>query len=150
MNKWFKNVPIRPLKGETLLIKTDWEKQVILNRGVYMVRGSSPGQFKVGATYNFNDNSPGTTDQGRVELEEKLKELILFPYEVISQDWGVRPTTPDRRPILGTHPESDRLVIFNGLGTKGVSLAPYFSEVLICWLENKGTLNEEVSVTRYK
>lgn len=150
MNKWFKNVPIRPLKGETLLIKTDWEKQVILNRGVYMVRGSSPGQFKVGATYNFNDNSPGTTDKGRVELEEKLKELILFPYEVISQDWGVRPTTPDRRPILGIHPESDRLVIFNGLGTKGVSLAPYFSEVLICWLENKGTLNEEVSVTRYK
>jgi glycine/D-amino acid oxidase-like deaminating enzyme len=149
-NKWFKNIPIRPLKGETLLIKTDWTKQVILNRGVYMVQASLPGEFKVGATYSFNDNSPGTTDKGRVELEEKLKELIRFPYEIIGQDWGVRPTTPDRRPILGAHPENDCLIIFNGLGTKGVSLAPYFSEVLIRWLENKGTLNEEVSVTRYK
>jgi glycine/D-amino acid oxidase-like deaminating enzyme len=149
-NKWFRNLPIRPLKGETLAIKSDWKKDVILNRGVYMVPGNHPGECKIGSTYNFNDNSSEITQAGRQELIEKLEELIRLPYEIVDQDWGVRPTTPDRRPILGSHPDSEKLVIFNGLGTKGVSLAPYFSEVLIHWLEKKGTLHKAVAITRYK
>jgi glycine oxidase len=104
----------------------------------------------VGSTYNFNDISVGITEAGRRELEQKLREIMTIPYEVIGQEWGLRPTTPDRRPLLGNHPESDRLIIFNGLGTKGVSLAPYFSEVLLRWLENSGSLNKDVALTRYK
>lgn len=148
-NKWFRDLPIRPLKGEILTIKSEWHKDVILNRGVYMVPGGAPGEYRVGSTYN-NDGIPGISERGRVELEEKLRELVQFPYMVMTQEWGLRPTTADRRPILGCHPENDRLVIFNGLGTKGVSLAPYFSEVLFRWLENKEPLNKEVSITRYK
>lgn len=148
-NKWFKDLPIRPLKGEILTIKSAWYKDVIFNRGVYMVPGDMHGEYRVGSTYN-NDVLPGISVKGRHELEEKLSELVQFPYTVTAQTWGIRPTTADRRPILGSHPENDRLVIFNGLGTKGVSLAPYFSEVLFRWLENKGPLNKEVSITRYK
>lgn len=148
--KRFKGLPIRPLKGEMLDIKIDFEKDVILNRGVYMVPAGAPGKYRVGATYRFNDNSACVTKPGKQELEQKLKALISIPYEVVGQEWGIRPTTTDRRPLLGSYPESDRFVIFNGLGTKGVSLAPYFSEVLIRWLENEGPLNKEVSVTRYK
>jgi glycine/D-amino acid oxidase-like deaminating enzyme len=133
-----------------LTIKIGWEKDVIINRGVYIVPGGTPGQYRVGSTYKYDDTSEAVTEEGRQELEGKLKDLIRLPYEVVGHDWGVRPTSPDRRPVLGAHPESDRLVVFNGLGTKGVSLAPYFSEVLIHWLENKGTLNKEVAVTRYK
>lgn len=147
---WFKDLPIRPLKGETLTIKTDWKKDVILNRGVYMVPGMVSGEFRVGATYNLDDLTPEITAEAREELEKKLNELACFPYEVEGQTWGLRPTTRDRRPILGSHPKYDRIVIFNGLGTKGVSLAPYFSEVLVRWLENSEVLNKEVSITRYK
>jgi glycine oxidase len=146
----FKALPLRPLKGEIILIKSDWKKHVIPNRGVYMVPGNGPDEYRVGATYQFNDASAGSSDAGRKELEQKLKTLIEVPYTVIGQDWGVRPTTADRRPILGKYPESDRLIIFNGLGTKGVTLAPYFSEVLIHWLENSGSLNKDVALTRFK
>jgi glycine oxidase len=149
-SKWFTGLPLRPLKGETLTIKTQWKKDVILNRGVYMVPGSVPDEYRVGATYNFHDQTPGITGQGREELEEKLQHLIRFPYEVLQQDWGFRPTTHDHRPLLGAHPQFPQLIIFNGLGTKGVSLAPYFSDVLIRWTENKGSLNKDVAVTRYK
>jgi glycine/D-amino acid oxidase-like deaminating enzyme len=41
-------------------------------------------------------------------------------------------------------------VIFNGLGTKGVSLAPYFSKVLATWLEKGIPVNKEVDIHRYK
>jgi glycine/D-amino acid oxidase-like deaminating enzyme len=149
-NKWSAGLPVRPLKGETLTIKTAWEKDLIANRGVYVVPGDAPGEYRVGATYKFNDNSHFITGEGRKELEEKLQDLIRFPYIVLRHDWGVRPTIPDRRPIMGSCANSDRLVIFNGLGTKGVSLAPYFSEALICWLENARPLNKDVDVTRYK
>jgi glycine oxidase len=148
-NPWFNKIPIRPLKGETITIKSQWQRHVILNRGVYMVPGIGSDEWRVGSTYNYNVTEPGVTEKGRKELSEKLSDLINFPFTIVSQDWGIRPTTIDRRPILGTHRESERLVIFNGLGTKGVSLAPYFSEVLIRWVMGEGPLHKDVDVTRY-
>jgi glycine oxidase len=144
--KLFSWLPVRPLKGETLTIKTSDNVNVIFNRGVYAV----PFIWKVGATYEFKDLTPTVTAQGREELIEKLNELVKFPYEIVNQEWGFRPTTPDRRPILGAHPEYPNAIIFNGLGTKGVSLAPYFSKVLTNWLENDTPINKEVDIQRYK
>ena len=144
--KFFSWLPIRPLKGETLSIATPSLVSKIYNRGVYVV----PEIWKVGATYQFNDTSPSVTETGRAELIAKLNELVSFPYQVVGQSWGMRPTTPDRRPIIGAHPEYPCVVIFNGLGTKGVSLAPYFSKVLTAWLENGVPVNKEVDIHRYK
>lgn len=148
-NPWFGYLPIRALKGEFLTIQCEWEKDVILNRGVYMVPGSGHSQWRVGATFNREDNLRELTVAARLELSRKLETLIRMPYSVTGQEWGFRPTTPDRRPILGAHPNYDALLIFNGLGTKGVSLAPYFSAVLIRWLEGKGMINKEADVSRF-
>lgn len=145
-SKFFSWLPIRPLKGETITIKAEKKMATIYNRGVYVV----PGIWKVGATYNFNDRSPGITQAGRQELQEKLDQLVSFPYEIVDHQWGNRPTTRDRRPILGQHPEFEQFVIFNGLGTKGISLAPYFSDVLVSWMEKGHPLNNVVDVNRYK
>ena len=144
--KFFSWLPIQPLKGETLTIQTQEVVTKIYNRGAYVV----PGIWKVGATYQFKDTAPAVTAAARQELKDKLRELVSFPYEITDQSWGMRPTTPDRRPILGAHPEWGSLVIFNGLGTKGVSLAPYFSDVLTGWLENGTPINKEVDIHRYK
>lgn len=144
--KLFSWLPIRSLKGETLTIKAQTEVSVIYNRGVYVV----PGLWRVGATYQKQDTTQATTENARAELEAKLSELISFPYEITAQTWGMRPTTPDRKPILGAHPEHERVIVFNGLGTKGVSLAPYFSNVLASWLENNVPINKEVDIERYK
>jgi glycine/D-amino acid oxidase-like deaminating enzyme len=145
-NKMFSWLPIRPLKGELLTIETDEKISTIYNRGVYVV----PDIWKVGATYSTTDTSQCATVEARAELIEKLNELVHFPYKIVSQSWGMRPTTPDRKPILGPHPIHPEVAIFNGLGTKGVSLAPYFSQVLTEWLENGVSLNNEVDIHRYK
>jgi glycine oxidase len=149
-NKWFADAPIRALKGETLQIKIGWKEDVILNRGVYMVPENEQDEFRVGATYQFNVRTPGVSEEGRKELVEKLNGFLNIPFEVLGQDWGIRPTTNDRKPLLGWHKESERLVFFNGLGTKGVTLAPYFSDMLSRWLENSAPINKEVALTRYK
>jgi glycine/D-amino acid oxidase-like deaminating enzyme len=144
----FSWLPIKPLKGETLLITMPPVNR-IYNRGVYVVPGSTAGTYNAGATYDF-DITPETTARGRAELEARLNELVRFPYEIISQNWGIRPTTPDRRLLLGPHPIYGNRVIFNGLGTKGVSLAPYFSGQLAAWLEGEGEITPEVHIGRFK
>lgn len=148
-NTWFNMFPVNSLKGEFINVQCDWRKDVILNRGVYMVPGADEGEWRVGATYNWNDESPEVTDWARTELAGKLEELIRIPYTITGQQCGVRPTTRDRKPIIGAHPHHQSMIIFNGLGTKGVSLAPYFSEVLIRWMENKGTIEKEADVSRF-
>lgn len=149
-SKWFGWLPVRPLKGETIRVQAEAGNEVIFNRGVYVVPAGDQGGWRVGATYNFQDSNPNVTPQGRAELESKLSELLTGSFETQGQEWGLRPTTPDRRPLLGIHPEWDRVSVFNGLGTKGVSLSPYFSEVLIRCIENGVPLDNAVDIERYK
>ncbi len=148
-NPMFNWLPVKPLKGETLTLQSDVSSSTIINRGVYVLP-LPENRWRVGATYNFHDSEPVITETSRKELEEKVNAITQLPYAVINQQWGIRPTTPDRRPILGEHPEKKSVFIFNGLGTKGVSLAPYFSMVLIRLTEKQVPVNKEVDIERYK
>jgi glycine/D-amino acid oxidase-like deaminating enzyme len=145
----FGKIPVRLLKGETLTIELEEEPELIYNRGVYVVPLAHKS-YRVGATYETKNLTNEITEAGRMELEQKLKALFKVSYRFVSQDWGFRPTTPDRRPILGECPESKNVVIFNGLGTKGVSLAPYFSAQLVNWLLGEGEIQPEVNIKRFK
>jgi glycine/D-amino acid oxidase-like deaminating enzyme len=148
--KWFKWVPILPLKGETIRIESSYRENNIINRGVYAVPVDPSGTWRVGATYSLTDQTAEITEAGRAELISKLDELVSFPYQVVDQEWGLRPTTHDRRPVLGRHPEHESMYIFNGLGPKGVSLAPYFSHILVNDVENGQPLDKVVDLKRYK
>lgn len=149
-NPLFNWVPIRPLKGETLSVRAPLPEDAILNRGVYAVQ-QNDGSFKIGATYETKDLSPSISEKGRAELEEKFQEIFLLPYTVVGQAWGFRPTSPDRRPIIGEHPEQKNVLVFNGLGTKGVSLAPFtaglFTEFLLHGI--RSPIYAAVDVNRY-
>jgi len=146
---YFSWLPVKPLKGEVLQIKMD-PVDYIYNRGVYVVPGRSKNEYTVGATYDFHNRRPEITREGRIELETKLGELIRQPYSIHKQNWGIRPTTIDQKVIAGPHPEWPNIIIFNGLGTKGVSLAPYFSERLTEWMEEGIDLPGEVNIKRFK
>ena len=147
---FFSRLPFRPLKGETIEVRIDQEFDVIYNRGVYIVPAGKTGYYKVGATNNPRDISTSVTELARKELNDKLLELLKVPFEITNQDWGIRPSTADRRPFLGCYPEEKKVVIFNGLGTKGVSLAPYFASQLSNWLSEKGEIDSEVDINRFK
>jgi len=149
-NRYFDWLPFRPLKGETIHVQLDHEFNCIYNRGVYVVPAGKTGLYKVGATYNTKDLSTSVTPEGKAELVGKLNELLKLPYKITTQNWGIRPSTADRKPFLGGHPLEKNVVIFNGLGTKGVSLAPYFAHQLAEWLIGKGEIDKEVDIKRFK
>lgn len=147
-NLW-KAAPVKPLKGETLTIKLDQKPKLIYNRGVYVVPGKED-LYKVGATYDTQNLSESITEAAKLELSARTRELLTLSFEIVDQNWGLRPTSPDRRPMLGHHPDSKNVVIFNGLGTKGVSLAPYFSAHLANWLTGAAEIMPTVNINRFK
>ncbi len=148
-SRWFSWVPIQPLKGETLTVRLAAAPEAVLNRGVYAVPHARPGFHKVGATYDWRAPAPVITAEARRELEENLRTLTPLLFEIVAQEWGVRPTVPDRRPVLGPHPQEKRVYLFNGLGTKGVSLSPYFAGQLADALMGRGEWHPSVNISRF-
>jgi glycine oxidase len=149
-NPWFSWLPLKPAKGEVLTIESnDLNLHTsIFNRNGFIFRTANGG-FKVGATYAWNDLENTITPSARTELEMKLTGLITCDYTVSNHQAGIRPSSMDRRPIIGPHPKHKNLFAFNGLGTKGVMLAPYFSENFVHFYLQKSELNPEVNVKRF-
>jgi glycine oxidase len=148
-NPLFHWLPMKPVKGEILDIEVkDVElNNEILNHNAFLFKAVD--HFKMGATYDWDDLSEDRTEKGLLELKEKLQGLISAPYKIIKHKAGIRPSTLDRRPIIGPHPRHKNVFVFNGLGTKGVMLAPYFSKNFVYFYLNKATLNTDVNIKRY-
>ncbi len=148
-NLYFNWLPFNAVKGEVLIIETKIDLQnFILLKGIFVVPLGNY-KYKVGATYNWADKTTENTEAGKLELQKKLENLIGPNFKIINQTAGIRPATVDRRPFLGLHPQYTQLAIFNGLGTKGVSLAPYFAKEMVNFLENNKQLNPEININRF-
>jgi glycine oxidase len=147
-NPYFQWLPFKLVKGEVLYIESEMELDKVINRGVFVIP-QTENRFRVGATYDNFDLTLSTTPKGRLQIEDKLKELITVEYEVKEQYAGIRPATRDRKPFIGIHPKFKSVGIFNGLGAKGVSLAPYFANQFARHLVNQSPLDKEVDISRY-
>jgi len=152
LNKYipfFASAPVQQTKGQTLTIEsTNLPEDESLNRKCFVLPLGS-NTFRIGATYEWNDESLTTTETSKQLLLEHLSVLGDFDLKVVDQSVGVRPTVLDRRPIMGQHPELDKLFIFNGLGTKGYLMAPTLAKDMCAFLLECKELDREVSLKRF-
>ena len=147
-NPFFNQLPLDGTKGELLIIKApNLQLDVIINAGLFIVPLGNQ-LYKVGATYNWADKTNVPTQNGKLELIDKLNEVISCDYEIVSHVAGVRPTVKDRRPLVGTHPDYAQLHVLNGLGTRGVMLGPYLAHQLFQHIENNVPLEKEINIAR--
>ena len=136
-----------PVKGETLTVRIPGlELSRILHRGVFVLP-LSEGLFRVGSTFKWSDVWEGPTEEARQWLLTRLDELEQRPVEPVGQETGVRPASRDRRPILGR--TTAYQAVFNGLGARGVLLAPWCAEHLLDHLFNDLPLDPEVDLKRF-
>lgn len=149
-NPFFDYLPLQQTMGETLVIRAQTipEDQSVNRKCFILPMGDQ--LFKVGSTYNWKCAVPEITEQGKAEILEKVAYLTDEQVEVVDQEAGVRPTSPDRRPMIGRHPEHAHLYIFNALGTKGYMLAPLMSREFVTFLLDGTPLDPEVCVDRMK
>ncbi|MES2747312.1 MAG: FAD-dependent oxidoreductase [Bacteroidota bacterium] len=150
LNPFFSALPLDGAKGELLLIKApNLNLDVIIKTGIFIMPLGND-IYKVGATYNWEDKTNAPTKAAKEELLTDLKELIHCDFEVIDHLAGIRPTVKDRRPMLGTHPIYKNLHLLNGLGTRGVMLAPAMAKMLYENIEFGTELNAYVDIQRFK
>ncbi len=148
-NSWNKNISLKPAKGEILIIKTNLEINYIAQQGVFMAPLGN-NLFKVGSTFSWDELDEIPTEAGRKEIIYKFEKFFRGEYEVVDHYAGVRPSSGDRRPILGPLQPYSNAFVLNGLGSKGVALAPYYSELLTQFLLKGDTIEKEVNTSRYK
>ena len=137
-NPYFKHLPFSPTKGELLTIHVpNVEKmQKILSKGIFIIPLGNH-LYKVGATYHHHQYDDIVTGEGIEYLKQKINRILKVDYTIISEKAGVRPTTKDRKPLLGVHNTYQKLAIFNGLGSRGALQGPYLSAQFCGFLTNK-------------
>jgi len=148
-NPYFNDLQLNGTKGETITIHApDLQIDFLLKSSVFVLP-MGEDLYKVGATFNWTDKTSVPTKEGREELEEKLKKVIATPYKIIEQSAGIRPTVKDRRPLVGTHEKHENIAVLNGLGTRGVMIAPTVSKQLFEYLEKGIPLDKEINIKRF-
>lgn len=148
-NPYFNFLPFKSTKGEvmTIAFTNDFPEVMINKRATIIPQKDS--LYKFGSTYNWVDLNTEPTREALLELKLKLKNITTKAYEIKEHLASVRPTSNDRRPIIGAHPRYKNMWILNGMGSKGMMLAPYFSEELVEHILNGKPMNEEVLVSRF-
>ena len=148
-NPFFKYLPLDGTKGELFIIKApQLDIDIIINTSVFILPLGND-LFKVGATYNWKDKTNLPTEDAKQELIERIQEIITCDFEIVEHFAGIRPTVKDRRPLLGTHQKYNTIHILNGLGTRGVMLAPAMAIELYNHIENNKALDKTIDISRY-
>ena len=131
-------VPVRPMKGERLLLQYDGEPLPFLisspKRGHMISR--LDGYVSIGSTggrdYDEREAFLGVefdrqpTEAAKNELIQRALDVFpaLEEASVVQQLAGSRPLSADRLPLIGPVPSMEGVTLATGHGTKGIHLAP--------------------------
>ena len=148
-NPYFKTLPYQFAKGEILILECPGlSEEYIINKSIY-IQPLSNSRFRMGATYEWNQLDDVPTETAREKLIEQFKLVVSLPFKIVEHYAAVRPTVKGRRPLIGLHSKYNQVGIFNGLGTKGVLLAPYFAKHFTEHLLFEKPLLKEVEIDFY-
>jgi glycine/D-amino acid oxidase-like deaminating enzyme len=143
----FKDLPWQIVKGEYLLVRIrDFYTDRIISGDTTISPTTDRDIYYAGATYQWHYETEAPTEQYKNEIIESLHKMLHIPFEVVYHGAGVRPSAKYRRPFIGFHPVHRHIGIFNGMGTKGISLTPYFAAHLAEHIVNGKELMQEVDV----
>ncbi len=137
-------VPVRPMKGERLLLNYPGEPLRVLisspKRGHMISR--MDGLTSVGSTGGRDydqkelfwgeefDRQP--TEAARLELLQRAIDVFpdLERAELVQQLAGSRPLSPDSKPIIGPVPGREGILLATGHTTKGIHLGPITGRII--------------------
>jgi len=148
-NPYFNELPLEEVKGEILTIHAPRLEIDFLLKSTLFVLPLGNNRYKVGATFNHKDKTSIPSIEGKEELVEKLKKVITVPYTIVSQSAGIRPAVKDRKPLVGVHHKHKQLNVLNGLGTRGVMIAPTVAKNLFQHIEFGMELDPEIDIKRF-
>ena len=137
-------VPVRPLKGERLMLRYHGEPLPVLlsspKRGHMISR--LDGLLSVGSTggrdyddqelFLGEENDRQPTEAAKVELLQRAVDVFpdLVDAQLVHQLAGFRPLSPDRQPIIGPVYGREGVMLATGHTTKGIHLGPITGRII--------------------
>lgn len=153
---YWKEIDFHPIKGQVATFQTSSDKlgfdHSISSLGyIANLDGGETDTFIQGSTYehDFENTRPSTF--GKNYLKKRLHRTLpeLEEHSEIIEQWaGVRVSTPNRKPVLGRHPEFHNLHLFAGLGSKGLLYGKFLADHYVDYLLNGTDLFGEISIQR--
>ena len=148
-NPWLQQLPFESAKGEAFLLRIPNFKTAYIIKKTQFLVPLKEDIYWFGSNYEWNDLTEAPTEAGKAYLLERIEEILKVEYEVLEHVAAVRPVLKDRRPVMGLHPMHEELGVFNGLGTKGTSIGPYWAAKYVQFLLGKAEIDAEVDFNRF-
>ena len=143
-NPFLKDLPFNLSKGEAMVVRETTPLKAIVKKSIFSVPWEKNRWWLGTANFwNYRDGKP--TDVGQARIISRFQQMYpgLRP-PVIENLAAVKPTVRDRRPLLGR--VEKQMFVFNGLGSKGASLGPYFARHLVNHISKGSPLMDEVNI----
>src|SRR2546426_3604465 len=142
-------LPVEPLRGQ--MAATAWPEDcppAILyhDHGYVLARGSDA---VLGSTIERAGYDARVTNEGLAQIFRGAVRLLpALMTQPVQRMWaGLRPATPDGRPILGRDPEVERLWYATGHGRNGILLAALTGEI-VADLLTTGETDSDIAALR--
>jgi len=148
---WMRNllpVPIEPHKGQSLSLRMPKDQPPILRRVLFAqdsyIVPKADGRIVIGATVEAGSYDPNVTPAGLMHIMTHAIQLVPALKDLpVEETWaGLRPTTPDKGPILGKTPW-DNMFVAGGYWRNGVLLAPKTGQLLASLIVASSNENKE-------
>lgn len=133
-SRYFNVLPFIKNRGDILHVHIpDLPRGFVYENKVRLVERPS-GLWWCGSNHQWNYTDLHPNKIWRKEVVDHLHAWLKVPFEIRQHTVGERPTTAGQFPLIGMHPSYPRLGIFNGLGTRGLTLAPWYAAHVAKWL----------------
>ena len=130
-------LPVRGVKGQRILLRQPgfMPKTPVRNSSVYVVPRLD-GNILVASTREEGRTDETVTAEGVATLISGAVRSfpMLADAAFVGGRAGVRPATPDGRPIIGPVPGTDGLSVATGHDAVGIILSPGTAELMVNWL----------------
>jgi glycine/D-amino acid oxidase-like deaminating enzyme len=148
-NPYFSLLPWSKDKGEALVASIPGlPGNFIFKQGISIAPWGE-GLFRIGATHDWKFTDMQPTTSFREKAEAQLDYWLKMPYKIVGHLVSARPANMERKPFVGLHPVHSSIGILNGMGGKGISMAPYFAHELATHLIHQSPLLPEADVKRF-
>lgn len=142
-------MPYAPNKGQAIIAEiNNLPVTHIYKQGINLV----PWKDKlwwIGSTYEWNFTDSNPSPDFRQKVETHLQQWLKLPFTILDHMAAERPANMERRPFVGMHPIHNTVGLFNGMGTKGCSLAPYFAHQFTASLVNHEEMMPAADIRRF-
>jgi len=146
-NPLFSWLPLQPSHGEIITCTSQQAlPDYIINQGKWLLP-ISKYQCRVGATYDTHISAPTLQDASKKELLDFATHTFKENkhLHVIQHQAGIRPNTLDKKPFIGFHPKHKHAAIFNGFGSRGSLIIPWYAHHF-----SQNHTPDEANIHRYK